>query len=326
MNLKNVIITHEGYPIPVSKCSVNAFGATSAGMLRTIVICYDSQFRVVGRKLIEYNMSNMLEGIVYRHSNHTHEQLIERAWLEGDTLHIDIHDENHDAAEYSITELTKEFKYVQYEGSDPTIPEELDHTAVFPPPETHKEWVDRMERLICRSAHNLENALGQIHPRQYTRLRDFVTAPVSSNNLDRLVNTSIHCRWQIGWLWARVNRLKRGLTSTYTKATLEPMIQALYSNMKEVENIKQFFHKHDIVEWKKLRNDSGDDRNNKRKIQLWADDYTPGTELADLNARATIADIFYETTAKASEVEFAMTEYKKAAIHSKWDIITERVY
>ena len=319
MNINNVIISHHAPINPSPGCAFLGFGATSNGKLRVFLKCGKE------KHFIEYNMSNILPGIIYRHEEGNNLKVIEGVWIENSTLYVDVHDKNNDIEDFVISDLNTEFKYERgYFSSE--MPEEVTHNAVFPPAETHKEWVDRMERMICRCAHNFENAFSQIQPNQYDRLRDFASQPLSSNMSDRMVNTSLHCRMQIGWLWARVDRLKRGLTSVYTKATLEPMVQALYNNMDRPEKIKQFFHRHNIVEWKKLRNDSGDDRHNGRKIHLWADDYTAGTLLADLNARATINNIFYETTAKAAMVEMAMTEYKKAASHPNYDVITERVY
>ena len=203
---------------------------------------------------------------------------------------------------------------------------EPNHTAVFPPAETKAEWVDRMERILAHCAQNFEAAMGSIYPQYYTRLHDAATAKPSTNYLLRQTNTSVHCRWQIGWFWERVDRIKRSLPTTYTQAKLEPMIQAVYENMKTPQHIKQFFHRHDTQEWSKLRNQSASTGENKRHISAWDTDYTEGTNFADLTARSTIGGHLNEQSADASMFEYGVTEYTKAARHPKWDLITERIY
>ena len=326
MKIKNVIVTHHAYTAPVSDCGLRSFGATSKGKFRAHLKCRNPKSREVTHSFVEYDMSNMIEGITYRHAEYTHEKMIEGARLDGDTLHIDVHDEQQDYAEYHIPNLTEVFKYVDYDGNDPTLPDELTHTAVFPPVETKAEWVDRMERILAHCAQNFEAAMGSIYPQYYTRLHDAATAKPSTNYLVRQTNTSVHCRWQIGWFWERVDRIKRSLPTVYTQAKLEPMIQAVYENMKTPQHIKQFFHRHDTQEWSKLRNQSSSTGENKRHISAWDSDYTEGTNFADLTARSTIGGHLNEQTANASMFEYGVTEYTKASRHPKWDLITERIY
>ena len=266
--------------------------------------CYDADYDVIGHKFIEYDMSNMIEGITYGHAEYTHEKLIEGARLEGDTIHIDVHDDSHQYVEYFVGNLTDTLKYVYYDGYSPTVPDKLTHTAVFPPAETKAEWVDRMERILAHCAQNFEAAMGSLYLQNYTRLQDISTAKPSTNYLVRQTNTSVHCRWQIGWFWERVDRIKRNLPTTYTQAKLEPMIQAVYENMKTPQHIKQFFHRHDTQEWMKLRNQSASTGENKRHISAWASDYTEGTNFADLTARSTIGRVFNEQSADASMFEY----------------------
>ena len=321
MNIKNIIVTHHAFTLPGNGCAVSAFGAKSDGTFRVVLGC-------VGKDtiMVEYDMSNMIEGITYRHGTYTHEKFIEGARLEGDTIHIDVHDDRQEYTEYHIGTLTDTLKYVHYDDYSPIIPDELTYTAVFPPAETKAEWVDRMERILAHCAQNFEAAMGSLYLQNYTRLQDISTAKPSTNYLIRQTNVSVHCRWQIGWFWERVDRIKRNLPTTYTQAQLEPMIQAVYANMKTPQHIKQFFHRHNTEEWKKLRNQSSDTRQNKRHISSWDTDYTEGTNFADLTARSTIRGVTNEQNADASMFEYGVTEYTKAAKHPNWDLITERIY
>lgn len=322
MNIKQAIITHHAYTIPASPRAsyIWGLGANSDGKIRIHI-----QNSGVNQ-FFEYDMSNIIEGIVYRQRNYSASELIEGARIEGEILHIDVHDDQSDYAEHIISELKKDFKYVAFDEDTPEVPDNLDATIVFPAAETHAEWVDRMERLLAACAQNYEAAMGSIHSQHYTRLHDALTAKPSTDYLVRQTNTSVHCRWQIGWLWERVDRIKRKLRTTYTKAQVEAKVQALYANMKTPQHIKQFFHRHDTQEWSKLRNQSESTGENKRHIALWDTDYTKGTLLADLTARATFSGIVDETTADASMFEYGVTEYTKAAKHPNWELITERIY
>ena len=325
MKIKNVIVTHHAYIVPVTPCGILILGATSDGKLRGVIECSGETRDDDECHFVEYDMSNMIEGITYRHGEYTHEKIIEGAILKGDTIHIDIHDEEQDYVEYQITDLGKDFKYVSYDSDTPTFPDDLE-TTVFPPVETKAEWVDRMERILAHCAQNFEAAMGSLYLQNYTRLQDIATAKPSTNYLIRQTNTSVHCRWQIGWFWERVDRIKRNLPTVYTQAQLEPMIQAVYANMKTPQHIKQFFHRHNTEEWKKLRNQSSDTRQNKRHISAWASDYTEGTNFADLTARSTVGGHLNEQSADASMFEYGVTEYTKAAKHPNWELITERIY
>ena len=328
MKIKNVIVTHHATTYPESSCTLVAFGATSDGKFRAHMKCSDENHVFTTKSYVEYDMTNMIEGITYRHSMYNHNQVIEGAILKGDTIHIDVHDEQMNFSEYFILNLTKDFKYTGSveRGRTPVMPDELTHTAVFPPAETKAEWVDRMERILAHCAQNFEAAMGGLYPQHYTRLQDAATAKPSTNYLVRQTNTSVHCRWQIGWFWERVDRIKRSLPTVYTQAQLEPMIQAVYENMKTPQHIKQFFHRHDTQEWSKLRNQSSSTGENKRHISAWAADYTEGTNFADLTARSTIGGHLNEQSADASMFEYGVTEYTKAAKHPNWDLITERIY
>ena len=331
MKIKNLIITHQGYTVSPQGlyCVFNKFGANSKNKFQVYFKCVDPSkprgMRITGNHFIEYDMSQAIEGITYRQGDSASPKVIEGARLKGDTLYIDVHDYQNDFTECPIVELTDEFKYYDLtEASD--LPTELTHTAVFPPPETKAEWVDRMERILAHCAQNFEAAMGSLYPQYYTRLHDAATAKPSTDYLVRQTNTSVHCRWQIGWFWERVDRIKRNLPTVYTQAKLEPMIQAVYENMKTPQHIKQFFHRHNTQEWSKLRNQSTSTRENKRHISAWDTDYTEGTNFADLTARSTIGGHLNEQTADASMFEYGVTEYTKAARHPNWDLITERVY
>lgn len=329
MKIKNAIITHHAPVIPYTGCGFLSFGATSNGKFRVHLKCLDYSHggapRVTAQQYIEYDMSNIIEGITYIHGKSSHLKVIEGAKVVGDTLHIDVHDATHDFEEYVILGLTKDFKYVSHADVE-SPPDELTHTAIFPPAETKAEWVDRMERILAHCAQNFEAAMGSLYPQNYTRLHDALTAKPSTDYLLRETNTSVHCRWQIGWLWERVNRIKRGLTTTYTKAMIEPQVQALHANMRTPQHIKQFLHRHNTQEWSKLRNQSASTGENKRHISLWDTDYTEGTNLADLTARSTFSGVVNERNADASMFEYGVTEYTKAARHPNWDLITERIY
>ena len=325
MNIENVIVTHHAYRMPAAdiQCYYLTFGATSKGKLRLHFACEDSEDSV--KKFVEYDMKNLIDGITYRHNVNDKSRFIEGVCLKGNTLHVDVHDYHNEVAEFVISGLTEVFKYTGISPT-PTIPNTVDHTAVFPPVETKAEWVDRMERILAHCAQNFEAAMGGLYPQHYTRLHDAAIAKPSTNYLVRQTNTSVHCRWQIGWFWERVDRIKRSLPTVYTQAQLEPMIQKVYENMKTPQHIKQFFHRHDTQEWMKLRNQSASTGENKRHISAWDTDYTEGTNFADLTARSTIGGHLNEQSADASMFEYGVTEYAKAARHPNGDIITERIY
>lgn len=331
MKIKNLVVTHHAQIISDSQilCGYHRFGATSNGKLRVHFKCKDyskSPVETTENQFIEYDVSNILPGITYSHGQSSNLRLIEGIKIVDDTLYVDVHDHpDGNFEEYFLSGLSDSFKYVGFDYA-PELPAELTHTAVFPPPETKAEWVDRMERILAHCAQNFEAAMGSLYPQHYTRLHDAATAKPSTSYLVRQTNTSVHCRWQIGWFWERVDRIKRSLPTVYTQAKLEPMIQAVYENMKTPQHIKMFFHKHDTQEWSKLRNQSSSTGENKRHISAWASDYTEGTNFADLTARSTIGGHFNEQSADASMFEYGVTEYTKAARHPKWDLITERVY
>ena len=320
MKIKNTVIVHHSYITPSVNTFINVFGANSEGKIRAIILDAGT------KRFVEYDLSNMLEGITYSQSNASAIRIIEKARLDGETLHIDVHDGRQDFIEFLITDLSEQFKYVHYAEEEFDIPDKLTHTAIFPPAETKAEWVDRMERILAFCAQNFEAAMGSLTLQNYTRLHDVATAHPSTDYLIRQTNTSVHCRWQIGWFWERVDRIKRNLPTVYTQAKLEPMIQAVYENMKTPQHIKQFFHKHNTQEWMKLRNQSASTGENKRHISAWDSDYTEGTNFADLTARSTIGGHLNEQTADASMFEYGVTEYTKAAKHPKWERITERIY
>ena len=212
MNIKKAIITHHAPVIPYSGCGFLSFGANSKGKIRANVVCYtynENGDETSESHFIEYDVSKIIEGITYRQGTSSNLRFIEGIRLLGDTLHIDIHDQDNDFTEFALFGLTEKFKYGGYEDV-PEIPEELTHTAVFPPAETKAEWVDRMERILAHCAQNFEAAMGShLSYRYYTRLHDAATAKPSTNYLIRQTNTSVHCRWQIGWFWERVDRIKR---------------------------------------------------------------------------------------------------------------------
>ena len=338
MDVKKAVLTHHirGYYHP-NNCQYLGFQLTSDGKF---IFDYEKRERLIpyqGRKLyrrrIAYDLSNMKPGVTYKHAEHTEEKIIEGVHIDGDTLHIDLHDvyveDGHRL--FEIEELSKTPKGVNFWHDNESYynwsnAAEIHKTIVFPPVETHTEWVDRMERLIANAAQNYEAAMGSIHTQDYTRLHDALTAKPSTDYLVRQTNTSVHCRWQIGWLWERVNRIKRKLSTSYTKAMIEAQVLAMYANMQTPQHIKQFLHRHNTQEWSKLRNQSESTGENKRHISLWDTDYTEGTNLADLTARSTFSGVVDERTADASMFEYGVTEYTKAAKHPNWELITERIY
>lgn len=329
MKIKKVVITHNATVIPYARTVFSSFGATKNGKLRLHLAKFvrgeDGRYQPENH-YVEYDMSNMLEGVNYKHAPGNHEKLIEGAIFRGDVLNIDVHDYQNTFREFTITDLIDDFKYVIDTDNETERPAELTHTAIFPPVETKAEWVDRMERILSHCAQNFESAMASIYPQHYTRLHDAPTAKPSTDYLVRQTNTSVHCRWQIGWLWWLVDRQKRNLSTTYTQAKLETMVQGLYENMRTPQHIKQFFHRHNTQEWSKLRNQSASTGENKRHISLWDTDYTEGTLLADLTARSTFSGVVHERSADASMFAYGVTEFTKAAKHPNWERITERIY
>ena len=330
MKIKNVIITHHGgYKPAPERCYFVRFWANATGNLRAQLLCEirdeNRRRQTSVKKLLEYDFSNLIENINYKQQIHNYVNIIENVILIGDTIHVDVHDIQDGFSEIHLLNLTNDYKQVDI-ISDQDVLTKVTDNVIFPLAETHNEWIDRMERLLAFCAHNFENAIGQLYPQHYTRLHDVATALPSTDFLNRLTNTSVHCRLAIGWLWERVNRIKRKLPTTFTKAGIEANIQALYQNLKDVQNIKLFFHKHNVVDWNKLRNHGVDKDTNKRQIQLWDSDYTAGILLADINARNTLNNVLHDTNAEASMFTLGTTEYRKAASHLNWEPITERIY
>ena len=330
MNIKKVLFqhTHPDYH-PNYYLVYFAFGATSRGKLRSEFgkVAKHDRSRYAAHRVIDFDLTNMIENIVYTPSETLVEGIIERIWLEGTTLHVDLHDTTELFTEFVLDNITKDIdmRDSRYNRTY-RRKTDVDRTIIFPPPETANEWKDRMLRTLSHCAHNFEKTLGELTPQIYTHSQNFATAHLTSNMLDRITNTGLHARLNIGYLWHQVLAAVGNAPNKPSKSDVESDVGVVYQNMKSPEQIKMFFHNHDVETWKKLRFSSGDNRNNHRRIHLWQSDFTPGKLLFDINAKHTTNGELHELNAKAELHRCATEDYGLAAVSPNWELITERIY
>ena len=286
-----------------------------------------------GRRIFLYDLSNLIEGISFVQKTFPEHVLpIDSMLLENGLLTIKwrpctiyIPCENHsiekDDVLYMGHESHKYFTNTRYKRPDPTA------TIIFPPAETNAEWKDRMHRTLAFCAHQIEDALSTISPLLYQRSDDAHTASITTQDRIRIANVSMHARLNIGYLWHQVITAVNELLSTKPKkSVVEGYIKKVYENMKTPEHIKAFFHNHDTEEWRKLRHQSADDRNNHRRIHIWDTDFTAGDLLLDVNLKNTTNGVLNDLEARSDFHTCATADYKLAASSPNWELVTERIY
>ena len=278
-----------------------------------------------------YDISNLIDGVAFRQVTLKHPLLpLRRLLLEGD--HLTIEWEPCHWEYYHIT-TSKRVGDRLYLGTNaeryfksPQYAETVD-TMIFPPAETDAEWQDRMHRTLAYCAHQFEKAVGAITPQLYTHSDNYASANLTSEMVDRVANTGMHTRLQIGYLWHQVLSAVDPLAYPRpARIAVETDIFRVFKNMKTPEHIKAFFHHHDREEWKKLRHQSSDHRHNHRRIHIWDTDYTAGKLLLDVNAKNSTNGVLDDLEARAEFHTCATKDYKLAASSPNWELITERVY
>ena len=278
-----------------------------------------------------YDISNLIDGVAFRQVTLKHPLLpLRKLLLEGDHLTIEWEPCHWEYYHITTSKRVGDRLYLGHNAEkhfkDPRYLELID-TMIFPPPETDTEWQDRMHRTLAHCAHQFEKAVGEIAPQLYTHSDNYSTANLTSEMLDRVANTGMHARLQIGYLWHQVLSAAHPLLSKKPeKSKVEPLVKKVYENMQTPEHIKAFFHNHSREEWKKLRHQSSDDRNNHRRIHVWDTDFTAGDLLLDVNAKNTTNGVLSELDAKAEFHTCATADYKLAASSPNWELVTERVY
>ena len=315
MSLTSLAISHrQAHEDYDKRCYFSSFGVKSGNKLW--VEHYTFEKERSPNVAVEYDFSNLITGITYRHATQTESTLIE-SMVTHDGKHLDIvlFPTHSDLYAVRFDTITAEYQHKEGQLDEVHTPKSVaDHTIIFPTAETNDQWKDRMKRLLSAAAHNFEAAMGSLYSQFYTRSLDAATAPRSTAMLNRETNTAVHCRTQIGYLWKQVSKGVKGV---------EADILALYENMKEPQAVKAFFHNHSDNEWQKLRYSTGDNRSH-RRVHLWNDDFTAGKLLRDVNAAHTGDNADLE--AKAEYHILATSEYEKAAASTEWQPITERVY
>lgn len=178
------------------------------------------------------------------------------------------------------------------------------------PTETANEWKTRMRGMLYKAANTLEAAIGQLTPQLYTHGDDYMTATLTTTMLQKMSNVGVHPRLQIGFLWHDVDVSTPHPTR---RPETEKNVTAAYKNMETVEKIKAFFHKHNELEWNKVRHAAADNRENQRRIHLWNTGFTIGKLLLDVNLKHTKNGALHELNARAEFYLWMTQHYQKAA-------------
>lgn len=183
-------------------------------------------------------------------------------------------------------------------------------TTVNLPTETANEWKARMRGMLHEAANTLEAAIGQLTPQLYTHGDDYIVANLTTTMLQKMSNVGVHPRLQIGFLWHDVDVSTPHPTR---RPETEKNVTAVYKNLETVEKVKAFFHKHNNLEWNKVRHAAADSRENQRRIHIWNDDFTIGKLLLDVNLKHTKNGAIHELNARAEFYLWMTQHYQKAA-------------
>ena len=178
------------------------------------------------------------------------------------------------------------------------------------PTETANEWKARMRGMLYAAANTVEAAIGQLIPQLYTHGDDYITAHLTTTMLQKMSNVGVHPRLQIGFLWHDVEVSTPHPTR---RPETEKNVTAAYKNMETIEKVKAFFHKHNNLEWNKVRHAAADNRENQRRIHLWNTDFTIGKLLLDVNLKHTKNGRLDEINARAEFYLWMTQHFQKAA-------------
>ena len=318
MTLTSLSISHRQAHADYDKrCYFSSFGVKSGKLW---VEHYTYEKKRSPNVAVEYDLSNIIQGITYRHAEQSENTLIESMVThDGKHLEIVLFPTHSDLYAVHFDTITAEYQHKEGQRDEVYTPKRVaDHTIIFPAVETLDEWKDRMQRLLAAAAHNLEAALGSFTVQLYTHTHEFLSARRTSTMLNKLTNTGVHCRVQIGYLWREVKKA--------VSKTLDADVLALYANMQSPQHIKAFFHHHNDTDWQKLRFQHPDTRNIHRRVHLWADDFSAGKLLFDVNAKHTSGGVLDDLEAKAEFHILTTEKYLEAASHNKWLPTSERVY
>lgn len=175
-------------------------------------------------------------------------------------------------------------------------PETPTQTILFPPPETHEQFMERIWAKLLRLTRRIK-ILRHEEPHQ-NALSKNICREVPADH-DEVLRYDIACnliKRPVGWLalqlttqqtrynahLASVESAKAanrtpptfGYSGEYAK--LEAMLDKLEANLTE-DCLQEHFDMHDHAEWDKIQN-------KQRKITLCDDDYSPGEVLVDVNS------------------------------------------
>ena len=248
--------------------------------------------------IIEYDLSNLKENIKYT-SNSGDIKSIHYGFYRGGAAFAKIEMANHNRNRIPTGGYVPQEPYPIYlhiaEGETET-PETPTKTILFPPPETHEQFMHRISARLLNLTRRIR-ALRHEEPHQ-NALSKNICREVPADHAE-VLRYDIACnllKRPVGWLALQLqthqNRYNQHLAAVVKakeagrtpptfgydseRPKLETMLDKLEANLTE-ECLEEHFDMHDHAEWDKVQN-------KQRKITLCNEDSTPGEVLVDVNA------------------------------------------
>ena len=208
--------------------------------------------------------------------------------------------DNYGDRKITFDENTQYPIYISGSGEETNI----DRTILFPPPETHAEWLERIAARLLHLTRRIE-VLRHETPHQNALSENICRdVPEGHDEIDRYDFSSNPIKRPVGWIRLQIenyqakydNHLKKVAKAevdgtappadfdTSGRQSIETMLEKLESELTE-ECLRDHFDLHDIAVWKQVQK-------KERKITLCNDDKTksPGELLVDVNAFFTDGD------------------------------------
>ena len=297
-------------------------------------------------KVIVYDFRNAAEGIKYHRGNRqisSESDISLYSYVSNDNYHslnnrgLHIYIGNYSYYGHIFLH-NPSFPYFIYTAPSETETDEpATETIIFPPPETHEQFMERISARLLNLTRRIR-ALRHEEPHQ-NALSKNICREVPANH-EEVLRYDIACnllKRPVGWLALQLqthqNRYNQHLAAVVKakeagrtpptfgydseRPKLETMLDKLEANLTE-ECLEEHFDMHDHAEWDKVQN-------KQRKITLCNEDSTPGEVLVDVNAfftdgRGNIA----EEHAKRTYHEISTKYWVMAKRTPHRNLVTER--
>lgn len=296
--------------------------------------------------VIHYDLQHYRKGIVYTNRNSSDTSPLQESYivdiprLSEPEQYFNFHGRNHFVDEYYGIGKPEpgDYPLYLYLGPDQTeVDESATKTIVFPPPETHLEFMERIQsRLLhlTRRSSVLRHEQPHLSERSRRVCLDLDDRSEYVHRYDHAINL---LRLPVGWLQNMINayqaqwnahlerveaaKKKNQPEPTFTRLNdrddIETLLEKLENRLTE-ETLIDHHETHDTTEWQNAHAS--------RKIVLCNDDCSVGEEIADINSFHTARGVTNHRLAEKSFHDVAVTYWNQALQTPYRKLVTRRTF